>query len=90
MTRDQNKIVKKEQSKASKKMDESIRRRKKNEESSDDGGSQSSDSESEEIDQHEYRKFLAKMFPSKNANDKVKAGERLKKVLKKSIRRKNW
>ena len=84
MTRDQNKIVKKEQSKASKKMDESIRRRKKNEESSDDGGSQSSDSESEEIDQHEYRKFLAKMFPSKNANDKVKAGERLKKVLQKN------
>jgi ATP-dependent Lon protease len=84
MTRDQNKIVKKEQSKASKKMDESIRRRKKNEESSDDGGSQSSDSESDEIDQHEYRKFLAKMFPSKNANDKVKAGERLKKVLQKN------
>jgi hypothetical protein len=84
MTRDQNKIVKKEQSKASKKMDESIRRRKKNEESSDDGGSQSSDSESDEIDQHEYRKLLAKMFPSKNANDKVKAGERLKKVLQKN------
>lgn len=84
MTRDQNKIVKKEQSKASKKMDESIRRRKKNEESSDDGGSQSSDSESDEIDQHEYRKFLAKMFPSKNANDKVKAGEHLKKVLQKN------
>jgi ATP-dependent Lon protease len=84
MTRDQNKIVKKEQSKASKKMDESIRRRKKNEESSDDGGSQSSDSESDEIDQHEYRKFLAKIFPSKNANDKVKAGERLKKVLQKN------
>jgi ATP-dependent Lon protease len=84
MTRDQNKIVKKEQSKVSKKMDESIRRRKKNEESSDDGGSQSSDSESEEIDQHEYRKFLAKIFPSKNANDKVKAGERLKKVLQKN------
>ena len=82
MTRDQNKIVKKEQNKASKKRDEAIRRRKNNEESSDDDSSYSSESESDEMDQHEYRKFLAKMFPSKHAKDKVKAGEKLKKVLK--------
>ena len=74
MTRDQNKIVKKEQNKASKKRDEAIRRRKNNEESSDDDGSYSSESDSDEMDQHEYRKFLAKMFPSKYAKDKVKAG----------------
>ena len=34
------------------------------------------------MDQHEYRKFLAKMFPSKHAKDKVKAGEKLKNVFK--------
>jgi len=83
MTRDQNKTVKKEQNKISKKRDEASRRRKKNEESSDDDSSNSSESESDEMDQHEYRKFLAKMFPSKNAKDKVKAGEKLKKVIKK-------
>ena len=89
MTRDQNKIVKKEQNKASKKRDEAIRRRKNNEESSDDDGPYSSESESDEMDQHEYRKFLAKMFPSKHAKDKVKAGDKLKKVLKNDIRKKN-
>jgi ATP-dependent Lon protease len=82
MTRDQNKIVKKEQNKASKKRDEALRRRKNNEESSDDGEPNSSDSESDEMDQHEYRKFLSKMFPSKHAKDKVKAGEKLKKTLR--------
>jgi len=88
MTRDQNKIVKKEQNKASKKKDEAIRRRKNNEESSDDGEPNSSDSESDEMDQHEYRKFLAKMFPSKHINDKVKAGEKLKKVIKNDQKKK--
>jgi ATP-dependent Lon protease len=88
MTRDQNKIVKKEQNKASKKRDEAIRRRKNNEESSDDGEPNSSDSESDEMDQHEYRKFLSKMFPSKHINDKVKAGDKLKKTLKNDQKKK--
>jgi hypothetical protein len=88
MTRDQNKIVKKEQNKASKKRDDAIRRRKNNEESSDDGEPNSSDSESDEMDQHEYRKFLSKMFPSKHINDKVKAGEKLKKTLKNEKKKK--
>ena len=88
MTRDQNKIVKKEQNKASRKKDEAIRRRKNNEESSDDGEPNSSDSESDEMDQHEYRKFLSKMFPSKHINDKVKAGEKLKKVIKNDQKKK--
>ena len=83
MTRDQNKTVKKDQNKASKKRDEASRRRKNNEDSSDDDdGFYSSESDSE-MDQHEYRKFLAKMFPSKHAKDKVKAGEKLKNVFKK-------
>ena len=41
-----------------------------------------SDEESEaEMDQHEYRKFLQKIFPSKHLENKIKAGKRLKKVL---------
>lgn len=83
MTRDQNKTIKKDQNKASKKREEVNRRKKNNEDSSDDDGFYSSGSESDEMDQHEYRKFLAKMFPSKHAKDKVKAGEKLKKVFKK-------
>ena len=84
MSRDQSKMTKKEQqNKASKKKDESNRRRKVNEESSDDdGSSNSSGSESDEMDQQEYRKFLAKMFPSKHMKNKVKAGDNLKKVIK--------
>ena len=34
------------------------------------------------LDMHEYRKEIAKMFPSKHLNDKIKAGERLKSVNK--------
>ena len=84
MSRDQSKMTKKEQqNKASKKKDESNRRRKVNEESSDDDvSSNSSGSESDEMDQQEYRKFLAKMFPSKHMKNKVKAGDNLKKVIK--------
>jgi ATP-dependent Lon protease len=40
------------------------------------------DSENEEIDIHEYRKYISQIFPSKHMNQKVKAGERLKKVFK--------
>ena len=41
-----------------------------------------SDEESEaEMDQHEYRKFLQKIFPSKHLENKIKAGKRLKKAL---------
>ena len=62
------------------------RRRKQIESDSSDNDSEyyTDDSEEDdEIDQHEYRKFLAKMFPSKHINKKVKAGEKLKKALKK-------
>ena len=54
-------------------------RRKKNEESASDDNSNSDSSESaDEIDTHEYRKFLSKIFPSKHLNNKIKAGNRLK------------
>jgi ATP-dependent Lon protease len=65
--------------------------------SSSDAGSNSSSEEEEEevpirtttakrssskLDMHEYRKEIAKMFPSKHLNDKIRAGERLKSVNK--------
>lgn len=37
---------------------------------------------SSKIDMHEYRKEIAKMFPSRHLSDKIKAGERLKSVNK--------
>jgi ATP-dependent Lon protease len=55
-----------------------------NEESSSSENDESiySDEESEtEMDQHEYRKFLQKIFPSKHLENKIKAGNRLKKAL---------
>jgi hypothetical protein len=49
-----------------------------------DSDSDDSDSESdEEMDVHEYRKFLSKIFPSKNLDKKIKEGEKLKKSSKK-------
>ena len=39
-------------------------------------------SDDDEMDILEYRKFISKIFPSKHMNNKVKAGEKLKKVLK--------
>ena len=42
-----------------------------------------SDEEEDELNVHEYRKYLTKMFPSKHLNEKIKSGEKLKKMLKK-------
>jgi ATP-dependent Lon protease len=68
--------------KQAKKAEEEKRKRKQFEDSGSD--SNSSDSESDELNPHEYRKFLSKLFPSKHINDKIKAGEKLKKQLKSS------
>ena len=67
-------------SKQLKKAEEEKRKRKQIEDSGSDNNS--SDSESDELNAHEYRKFLSKMFPSKHLNEKIKAGEKLKKQLK--------
>ena len=72
----QSKISKREQNKRSKELN---KKKKINEES--DSDDNSSDSESEEMDVHEYRKFLSKMFPSKDLCKKIKAGEKLKKTI---------
>ena len=67
-------------SKQMKKAEEEKRKRKQIEDSGSDNNS--SDSESDELNAHEYRKFLSKMFPSKHLNEKIKAGEKLKKQLR--------
>jgi ATP-dependent Lon protease len=79
MTRDaQNKNNSK--TKQAKKAEEEKRKQKQFEDSGSDNNS--SDSENDELNPHEYRKFLSKLFPSKNLNDKIKAGENLKNKLK--------
>ena len=67
-------------SKQMKKAEEEKRKKKQFEDSGSDNNS--SDSESDELNQHEYRKFLNKMFPSKHLTEKIKAGEKLKNKLK--------
>ena len=83
MSRDQNKMSKNDKSKASRKQEESVRRRKQDEDDSSNSDNNNSDSDNseDEMDQHEYKKFLAKMFPSKYMNEKVKAGSKIKKLL---------
>jgi ATP-dependent Lon protease len=44
------------------------------------------DDQNEEMDEHEYRKFLSKIFPSKYLNEKVKAGEKMKKAVKEDVK----
>jgi len=77
MPRDnQTKLSKKEQNKVSKK--EELRKKKIVDSDSD--SNDGSDTENDEMDVHEYRKFLSKIFPSKHLSKKIKAGEKLKKV----------
>jgi hypothetical protein len=66
---------------SNKKREIETRNKKKNDESSDDGSFYTDDS-NDEMDVHEYRKFLKKIFPSKHLNKKIKAGERLKQKIK--------
>ena len=80
MPRDsQTKLSKKEQNKRSKKQEE-ISKKKKKIDNPDNDGSNGSDDDDDEMDVHEYRKFLSKIFPSKHLNNKVKAGDKLKKL----------
>ena len=80
MTRDSKSKISKESIKQSKRAQELASRRKSNNHSDSDE-SNSSESESDEMDVHEYRKFLSKIFPSKNLNKKIKAGEKIKKII---------
>ncbi len=86
MPRDQIKMTNNKSGKKDKK-DKKVedRRRKQIESDSSDNNSDSnsdSNNEDDDFDQHEYRKFLSKMFPSKHINKKVEAGEKVKKALR--------
>jgi ATP-dependent Lon protease len=84
MTRDSsNKLPKKEQVKRSNKKVEPNLKKKKNE-SSDSEHGENSDSNDEEMDMHEFRKYVQKIFPSKHMDKKIKAGEKLKKMVEDS------
>ena len=84
MTRENsNKLsVKKEQMKNTKKTEELSKKKKKVVDSDDDGDDFISESDSDEMDVHEYRKFLSKIFPSKHLDKKISAGEKIKKIYK--------
>ena len=75
----QTKISKK--SSSTKKKEEASRLRRRKDESSDSDFVSDDDDEDEEMDMQEYREFLAKTFPSKHLDKKVKAGNKLKEVL---------
>jgi len=77
MTRENsNKLsAKKEQMKKNNKKTEEVSKKKKQHIDSDDEGDDFiSESDSDEMDVHEYRKFLSKIFPSKHLDKKIAAG----------------
>ena len=83
MARDtQTKMTKADSVRRSKRQEE-LNKKKKKAEQSDSDDDNDGDSESDEMDVHEYRKFLSKIFPSKHLNEKIKAGESLKKIADK-------
>jgi len=84
MPRDnQSKLSKKEQIKRSKKQEELNKKKKKVENSDSDNNDDISETESEEMDVHEFRKYVQKIFPSKHLDNKIKAGEKVKKIMSK-------
>lgn len=85
MTREGNK---KTLSKINPKKMEKVSNKKRDENSEDDDSSYHSESE-EEMDDHEYRKFLSKIFPSKHLNNKIRAGDDLKKAVRESDKTRN-
>ena len=85
MTRENKmKLSKKEQMRRAKR-EELSKNKKKHDtsDSEDDSDYDPNEETEEEMDPHEYRKFLAKIFPSKYLNNKIKDGERTKKGSKK-------
>ena len=89
MTRDnKTKLTTKNTKNEKNKKNEELKNKKKkntNSDSDDDYISDSEfESESDEIDSHEYHKFLAKIFPSKYMDTKVKATEKIKNIVNKT------
>ena len=80
-----NKLSKKGKNESSNKRDEINKRKKKN--GNNDSDDDFIDSENDEMDVHEYRKFISKIFPSKHLNKKIMSGEKLKKIAKTLIQK---
>ena len=80
MARDSQIKLSKKETYRSKKHEELSKNKIKNHHSDSDDNSESG-SDSEDMDVHEYRKYISKIFPSKHLNKKIKAGEKLKKVV---------
>ena len=68
---------------ASKRIEEKNHKKKLINDSSDDDESYHPSDSEEEMDVHEYRKFLSKMFPSKHLTNKIKSGEKIKEIVSK-------
>jgi ATP-dependent Lon protease len=90
----QSKSSNKERIRRSKRLEELNKKKKRSSHFDSDSNSSNSDSDSnsdnndshdsdneEELDMQEYRKYIKKIFPSKHIDKKIKAGDRLKKVL---------
>ena len=73
---------KKEQTKKTNKMEDKSKKQKKHVDSDDEDDNFISESDSEEMDVHEYRKFLSKIFPSKHLDKKIAAVDKIKKIQK--------
>ena len=73
------KTIKKSPKKSNRNKKDTSKKSKKQVESSD--SDSSSDDEDIDMDEHEYRKLLNSIFPSKYMNNKVKAGEKMKKAF---------
>ncbi len=85
MARDAQTKYSKKESKVSKKVDEEAKKKKRNNDSDDDNTSAMSSDDEDEMDVHEYRKFLKKIFPSKHLDKKINAGEKVKSLSKKQV-----
>ena len=79
MARDSQIKSNKSEPRRSKRLEMATKKKQVADSDSDDGGESNSDDD--EMDVHEYRKFLSQIFPSKHLSNKIKAGEKLKKVV---------
>jgi ATP-dependent Lon protease len=85
MPRDAQTKYSKKDIKRSKKSEELAKKKKRNNDSDDDDNSIFTSDDEDEMDVHEYRKFLKKIFPSKHLDKKITSGEKLKALSKKRI-----
>jgi ATP-dependent Lon protease len=85
MPRDAQTKYSKKDIKRSKKSEELAKKKKRNNDSDDDDNSIFTSDDEDEMDVHEYRKFLKKIFPSKHLDKKIASGEKLKALSKRRI-----